>query len=409
MRQTLSRYDRASADASVPRALLMSFDFDQPVDRRHSGSIKWTRYPPDVLPMWVADMDFRAPPPVLERLGEMVEHGIFGYELPPTEWFDFVCERMERLYGWRISPEMVVATPGVVSGFNIAARASCEPGSGLLMQPPVYHRFLQVHDNIGLQRQLAPLRRQTDGDFVRYSIDFEVLEAAVTADSRMLLLCHPHNPTGQVFSREELTRMAEICLDHDLVICSDEIHSELLLGEARHVPMAAIAPEVEKRTITLIAPSKTFNLAGLFCGFAIIPDAELRRRYLAVYAAQALHVSSVGLAAAKAAFLHGAEWLAALRAYLTANRDALVRFVREQLPGVRTTLPDASYLAWLDCGELDLRPTPHRFLLDRGRLALDDGAAYGPGGEGFVRLNFGCPRSTLMEGLGRMKAAVAGG
>jgi cystathionine beta-lyase len=389
-------------------------NFDEIIDRRHTDSSKWKWYPPDVLPMWVADMDFRAPEVVLARLREMVEHGIFGYEFPPPEWFSFVCERMEKLYGWAITPEMVITTPGVVSGFHVAAHAVCAPklggpGSALLMQPPVYFPFLQVHERIGGQRQYAPLTEHLHDHTLSYSIDFDAFEAALTPDTRMFLLCHPHNPTGQVFSRDELSRIAEICLHHNVIICSDEIHSELLLGGAKHLPAAMISPEVEQQTITLVAPSKTFNLAGLFCSFAIIPNPELRERYKKVCEAQILHSNSFGIAAAKAAFQHGDDWLAALCTYLTANRDALVTYVRDCLPGVRTTIPDATYMVWLDCRELNLQPSPFKFFLEEAKVALSDGAMFGPGGEGFVRLNFGCPRATLMEGLERIRAAIENG
>jgi len=384
----------------------MPYNFDEIIDRRPTDSSKWNWFPPDVLPMWVADMDFRAPEPVLTRLRQMVEHGIFGYEFPKPEWYSFVCERMEKLYGWNTTPEMVITIPGIVAGFNIAARAVCEPGSAVLMQPPVYFPFLQVHENTGLQRQYAPLSLQAQDSILRYSIDFDAFEAAITPATQMFLLCHPHNPTGHIYNRAELTRLAEICLRHNVTICSDEIHSELLLGGAKHIPLATLASEIEQRTITLIAPSKTFNLAGLFCSFAVIPNPDLRERYKKVCEQLIMHSNSFGIAAAKAAFLYGDEWLAELRAYLTANRDAVVNYVRDYLPGVRTTIPDATYMVWLDCRALALEPSPFQFFLEQAKVALNDGATFGPGGEGFVRLNFGCPRATLMEGLERMRGAL---
>lgn len=384
----------------------MPYNFDEIIDRRPTDSSKWNWFPPDVLPMWVADMDFRAPEPVLARLREMVAHGVFGYDFPKPEWYSFVCERMEKLYGWEITPEMVITIPGVVAGFNVAARAVCEPNSALLMQPPVYFPFLQVHEQTGLQRQYAPLSLNTQGPTLRYAIDFDVFESAITPATRMFLFCHPHNPTGQVYGRDELARLAEICLRHNLTICSDEIHSELLLGDAKHVPLAILSPEIEQHTITLVAPSKTFNLAGLFCSFAIIPNPELRERYKKVCEQMIMHSNSFGIAAAKAAFLHGDEWLAELRAYLTANRDTVVNYVRDYLPGIRTTFPEATYMAWLDCHALNLEPSPFQFFLEKAKVALNDGTTFGPGGEGFVRLNFGCPRATLMDGLGRMRDAL---
>lgn len=382
--------------------------FDQIINRRNTDNTKWDLYGPDILPMWVADMDFLAPPAVREALRAKVEHGVFGYQFPQSDWFDFVCERLERLYGWRTSPEMVVAVPGVIAGFNAAARAVCEPGSGLLMQPPVYPPFLHVPENVGLQRQCAPLRlaEAPNGSILRYTIDFDAFEAAITPDTRLFLFCHPHNPTGQTFTPAELQRLAGICLRHNVIICSDEIHSELLLGGATHTPLATLSPEIEQRTITLISASKTFNLAALFTGFAVIPNAELRQQYRQTVEKLVLHPNGFGLTAAKAAYTQCDDWLRELRVYLTANRDTLVAYVREHLPGIRTTVPDATYLAWLDCRALDLQPDPFRFFLEHAKVALNDGATFGPGGEGFVRLNFGCPRATLLEGLERMKRAI---
>ncbi len=384
----------------------MTSSFDALIDRHHTDSVKWDYYDEDVLPMWVADMDFLSPPAVRAALTAKVAHGVLGYQFPKPEWFSFVCERMERLYGWKTTPEMVVAVPGIVAGFNTAARAYCPPGSAVVMQPPVYHPFLHVHEHLGLERQFAPLAAFTEGQRVRYEVDHAVFDAALTDQTRLFLLCSPHNPTGQAFSRETLARLAESCLRREVIICADEIHSELLLGGATHTPVAALAPEIEARTITLIAPSKTFNLAGLFTGFAIIPNPDLRRQYQKVTEQLILHPNSFGLTAARAAFTQCDDWLAELRAYLTANRDALVQFVDAHLPGVRTTVPEATYLAWLDCRDLNLEPNPFEFFLKQAKVGLNDGAPFGPGGEGFVRLNFACPRAMLMEGLERIRAAL---
>ncbi len=394
----------------------MSCNFDRLVDRRQSHSTKWNQYDPDVLPLWVADMDFPAPEPVIAALHRAVEHGIFGYEDVSHSLCKIVSERMQRLYNWQVTPEMVVAIPGLVSGFNVAARVACAPEEGVLMQTPVYFPFLHVHENTGLVRQTARLRQVNHTCTLHYEVDWDAFEAAVNLDeacTRMFLLCQPHNPTGQIYNRSELTHMAEICESEDIIICSDEIHSELLLDGARHLPIATLSPEIEARTITLIAPSKTFNVAGLFCGFAIIPEASLRKRFEAEAERMTLHVSSLSLIAAEAAL--GGEcdaWLADLCAYLAANRDFLVGYVRENLPGIRTSVPNATYLAWLDCGDLlasgQISGSPHKFFLEKARVALNEGAVFGPGGEGFVRLNFGCPRQTLAEALERMSAALRG-
>jgi cystathionine beta-lyase len=388
--------------------------FDQPVDRRGTNSLKWTRYDSAVLPLWVADMDFRAPEPVLQALRGAVEHGVFGYELLSQSLAETVAARMQKLYSWEVSPEMVLATPGIVAGFNAAAHAASAPGEGILLQPPVYHPFFDVPRNTGTVAQLAPLRQVNDAHTVRYEIDWQAFESALNsqgARTAMFLLCHPHNPTGHIYTRAELERMAETCLRHNIVICSDEIHSELLLGEARHTPLASLGPEIARRTITLVSPSKTFNTVGLFCGFAIIPDLALRSRYRKVLHKLAMHVNSFGFTAARAAFSGECEpWLAALRQYLTSNRDSVVAFVAGQLGDVRVTVPDATYLAWLDFGDLvrtgRIRGVPSQFILERAGVGLNPGAEFGPGGQNFVRLNFGCPRATLTEALERIGRAI---
>ena len=393
----------------------MRYDFDRIIERRGTNSIKWSRYPEDVIPLWVADMDFAAPEPIQVALQAKVEHGIFGYEMPSKQLAETVAARMEKLYGWQVSPEAVVATPGVIAGFTAAAQVVCTAGQGILVQPPVYPPFLTVHERGGLVRQDAPLTMSAEGRTLHYAVDFDVFAEAINsggAQTGMFLLCNPHNPTGQAYSRDDLARMADICLKNGMVICSDEIHSELLLGGAKHLPIAALGPEIAARTITLAAPSKTFNVPGLFCGFAIIPDNDLREHYKKTVEHMAMHVSSLGLAAAQVAFSGQCdEWLGALRAYLTENRDFLVEFVQSELNGIRTTVPDATYLAWLDCNELvksgKTTGTPHEYFLRHAKVALNEGKEFGPGGEGFVRLNFGCPRAVLSGALEKMKTALA--
>jgi cystathionine beta-lyase len=393
----------------------MALDFNWVIDRRGTNSEKWKRYGPDVLPLWVADMDFAAPEPILEALRAAADHGVFGYEFPSSALYETVAARMGKLYGWEISPDMVVATPGMIAGFNAAARCACSQGEGILIQPPVYPPFLSVHKNAALVRQDAPLKMVAEGNVLQYSVDFDVFEKALdssNARTAMFLLCNPHNPTGQIYSRSDLVLMADICIKKDMIICSDEIHSELLLGDVKHTPLAAISPEIADRTITLVAPSKTFNIAGLFCAFAIIPNPDLLRRYKKTLEQMSMHVNSLGLRAAEIAFSGACdEWLAALRDYLLGNRDYAVEFVKEEINGVRITVPQATYLAWLDCNELvksgRIKGIPHEFFLKEARVALNDGMTFGSGGEGFVRLNFGCPRKTLDEALERMRAALS--
>ena len=393
----------------------MSFDFDKIIDRRNSNSAKWNYYPSDVLPMWVADMDFGVPEPIVKALHKADEHGVFGYEWPSTALRESVTTRMKKLYNWDVELDSLVPVTGLVSGFYAAAGALCQPGNGYLIQPPVYMPFNHIQKDLGYVRQEARLLRKTAGQRLRYEIDWDGFEKAFNLEgshTNMFLLCNPHNPTGQVYSTEELGKMAELCLKNETVIVSDEIHSELLLGEAVHTPIAALSPEIAARSITLVSPSKTFNIAGLFCGFAIIPDAALRERYKAVVERMTLHVSSLAQVAAQAAFSGECEdWLADLRTYLTGNRDYMVDFVEKNLPGVQISVPQATYLAWLDCGDLvrsgRISGTPYQFFLDNAKVGLNDGAAFGSGGENYVRLNFGCPRSVLQEGLERLHKSLA--
>ncbi|NTU85158.1 MAG: putative C-S lyase [Chloroflexales bacterium] len=384
----------------------MSFDFDQVVTRRGTGSAKWELYPEDVLPMWVADMDFASPEPVVRALHERAAHGFFGYTFHSPRLPEVVCERMERLYGWQITPEQIVFLPSLVSGINVVCRAIGEPGDSVLTLTPAYPPFLSAP---GLQQRVcdkAELACAGQGPTIGYSVDWGALEGAFHERTRLFLLSSPHNPVGVAYDPATLRRMAELCLRHDAVICSDEIHCDLLLGETRHTPMAALAPEIAERTITLMSPSKTFNVPGLGCGLAIVSNPELRKALERAMAGIVPHVNAMGLVAAQAAFEEGDAWLTELRAYLTANRDFYVRYVAEHLPGLRTTVPAATYLGWLDCREAGIEGSPYKFFLERAKVALSDGATFGPGGAGFVRLNFGCPRALLREGLERMRAAL---
>lgn len=388
--------------------------FDEAIDRRATESYKWREYPDDVLPLFVADMDFRSPEPVLGALRAYIDHGVFGYprglhthdRAKVHELAVLVVDRMARRYNWTITVDDVVLIPGVVAGLNLTCHvfgASSNPGLGsVLVQPPVYPPILAAPANAHLQRVESPLCRETDGS---YSIDWDSFRSGVHQNTRLFILCNPHNPVGRVFCREELARMAEICLAANLTICADEIHSDLLFEHQEHIPIATLDPEIAEHTITLIAPSKTFNLAGLQCALAIIPNSELRNRFCSAGQGLVPWVNAAGLIGAEAAYRHGQPWLDRLLPYLQANRDLLSEFVNRELPGMRMTKPDATYLAWLDCRELNL-DNPYEFFLSQARVALNDGQTFGTGGTGFVRLNFGCPRSSLEEALRRMQSSL---
>jgi cysteine-S-conjugate beta-lyase len=380
-------------------------DFDRVIDRRSTDSNKWRKFPPDVLPLWVADMDFPSPPAVVQALRARVEHGFFGYLTERNELPEVVAERLAKRYGWRVSPETVVTLPGVIAGFNQALRALTKPGDGLLVQTPVYPPILRAAGNHGLRRDEHALTRHGDG---RYGVDLATFAAAIGDTTRAFLLCNPHNPVGRLYGRAELEGMAAAALRRDLWIVADEIHCDLLLEGRPHVPIASLAPEIEQRTVTLMAPSKTFNLPGLKCAVGIIPNAALRERFLAAAADLVPKINVLGHTAAVTAYREGDAWLEALLAYLKDNRDFLAAQVRAALPGVTMTPLEATYLAWLDCrGSAVAGRDPYTFFLERAKVALSDGVAFGPGGAGFVRMNFGCPRPLLAEALERMRAALA--
>ena len=382
----------------------IDFDFDRVIDRRSTASNKWKKYDKDVLPLWVADMDFASPEPVTRALRERAAHGVFGYVYEEPEFFEVVTERIARRYAWRVAPEAVVLLPGVIAGLNMAARVFARPGDGLLEQLPVYPPILRCPGNIALTRDEALLARRPDG---RYEIDWDVFERAITPRTRAFILCNPHNPVGRVFTRAELTRMAEICRRHDVWIIADEIHCDLLFSGQQHLPIAALDPDVARRTVTLMSPSKTFNLAGLKCAIAVIPDAGLRERFIATKVDLVSNPNVFGFAAALAAYRDGGPWLEALMRYLEGNRDFTVDYVRRHLPGVAVYPPEGTYLAWLDFRSAGIPGgDPFTFFLDKARVALNDGATFGPPGAGFARLNFGSPRAMLTEGLDRMREAL---
>ena len=381
----------------------MDFDFDRLIDRRHSDSTKWRTYDEDVLPLWTADMDFAVPPPVIEALHERVAHGVFGYCVHPPELRELVAERMWRLYRWRVRPDEVVLQTGVLKAFQLMASLAAGPADGVLVQPPVYPPILGTAQHNGSVHQEAPLVQRSDG---QYEIDFNAFEAAITPATRLLILCNPHNPVGRVFHRDELERLAAICLRHGVLICSDEIHCDLIYPGTTHLPIASLSPEVAARTVTLMAPSKTFNIPGLRCSFAIVHDPALRARIAGDHGGDFAEVNNLGLVAATAAYRDGQPWLDAVLRYLDANRAFVVDFVRRELPGVAAAAPEATYLAWLDFRQSPISSDPYGFLLRQARVALSAGPSFGTGGDGFARLKFGCPRATLRAALVRIKRAM---
>ena len=385
----------------------MAYNFDSTPNRRspHVHN-KWTFYPNDVLPMWVADMDFPSPKPILDELHKVVDQGVLGYEIPSQSLLETVASRMDFLYGWKVKPEAVSAVTGIVSGFSVAARAFGTPKKGVMIQTPVYNEFHAVKNNVGIPQLNVPFVKSVNGNIIRYAIDWDVFKKQAKK-AGMFLLCNPHNPLGIIFSRKDLLRMAEICIENNVLIVSDEIHSELLLDDNKFTPMAKLSSEIAQHTITLVAPSKTFNVPGLFCGFAIIPNRELRERYNKEVEHLRLHVSSMGLHAARIGFSGQCDgWLRELRKYLTANRDFLVDYVTKYMPGVCTTIPSATYLGWLDFSQTAIKDSPYDFFLKEAKVALSNGKVFGQEGEGHVRINYGTSHKILKQGLDRMRKAL---
>ncbi len=354
--------------------------------------------------MWVADMDFQAPPAVLEALYLRVSHGIFGYARPTAPEVEAVVQAMLSRYSWSIDPSWIVWLPGLVVGLNLAAQAFAQPGDQVVCNTPVYPPFLTAPRNSGREALAVPLAY--DSSARRWSIDFDALRAAVTPRTKLYFLCNPHNPVARVFDRDELLRLASFCLDRRIILCSDEIHCDLILNESRrHTPVASLDDGIAANTITLMAPSKTYNIPGLGTSFAIISNPKLRAVFVRASAGIVAEVNAFGYAACAAACRHCEPWRRALIDYLRANRDLLVRHVERELPGVTIDAPiEATYLGWLNVESLGLKDPVGHF--ERHGVGLSEGAYFGvPPGRN-VRINFGCPRSTLEEGLRRLKAGV---
>jgi cystathionine beta-lyase len=380
----------------------MKYDFDQIVERKGTDSIKWQRYSNDVVPLWVADMDFVSPEPIVRALRERVDHRVFGYGGPSEELISVIQERLKRIYGWDVSAEHIVFVPGVVTGLNFAFHLFADAGDGVLVQPPVYSHFITDPVIRGRRVIDPPLIERGD----TYEIDFDAFEKTITARTKIYVLCNPHNPVGRVFRKDELERLAGICMRHNILICADEIHCDLIYPDYQHIPIATLGDEVANRTITFMSPSKTFNLAGLKCSFAIITNPLLRDAWVRDSEGLIPHVNIMGLTAALAGFKDGQDWLDQCLTYLRGNRDFLVEYVREKIPCISMTHMEGTYLAWLDCRQSGIPGDPFRFFLKDGKVALNNGTEFGKGGEGFVRLNFACPRKTLVDALERMVSAL---
>lgn len=385
-------------------------DFDAAVDRRESGSLKWDGLRKrfgvegdDYLPMWVADTEFRVPEAVVAALTRRAQHGLFGYSFPPPAYFEAIRGWMRRRHGWDVREEWITSTPGVVCAVNLLIRTFTDRGDGVVIQPPVYHPFRRGIEDNGCR--VLVNRLQLDGD--RYRMDLEDLERKLP-DAKLLILCSPHNPVGRVWSADELRALGALCLRHGVIVVSDEIHFDLVFSGHTHTVFATLSDEIAQHSVVCTAASKTFNVPGLQPALTVIPNPRLRRDFAhTVRACGIPEPNAFCLEAVTAAYAHGDSWLEELLVYLEGNRDFLCRFVEAEIPQVRVVRPDATFLAWLDCRALGLEAGQlEHLLLSKARLVLNQGYTFGPGGEGFVRMNLGCPRRMLEDGLVRLATAV---
>jgi cystathionine beta-lyase len=385
----------------------MSILFDEHIERRATGSIKWNLYEADVLPMWVADMDFRVAEPIRKALHDAVEHGIFGYQFDSPPLREVIVQRMQQRYQWTITPQQILFIPNLVSALNFVCMAFAEPGDEVLTLTPVYPPFLNAPTNSGRVLETVDLIEQRDGAILDYVIDFQAFEAAITPRTKVFMLCNPHNPMGKAWSRADLEQLAAICLRHGIVIVADEIHCDLLLDDGLvHTPMASLGEAVAAQTVTLMSPSKTFNLPTLGLAYVIAQNPDLLQRFQKATDWFVPHPGTMGYAAAYAAYSEGQAWVDGLLPYLRANRDFMVNYLQTHLPQLAFTRPQATYLGWIDWRGIALPGTPYQFCLEKARVAFNDGAAFGTAGEGHTRINFGTTRERLTEGLARIRAVV---
>lgn len=383
------------------------YNFDEVIDRRHTNCLKtdglkerWGRE--DLMPLWVADMDFRTPSFILEAIRKRCEHEILGYTCKHEGYYRAIVAWLKSRFGWEVTPEMINFTPGIVPGLAFAIKCLTREGDKVIVQPPVYHPFFLATQNNNREVVWNPLILK-DGQF---RMDFDHLEKVIDG-CKLLLLCNPHNPGGRSWTKEELVRLARICYDHGVTVVSDEIHADLTLPPHRHTPFATVSEKAAKNSITFMSPSKAFNMAGLSSSYCIVPDATLRKKFFSYLEGSELTGGHLfAFITVEAAYSNGTEWLDRVLAYVQGNIDFTEDYLRRNIPSVRAIRPEASFLVFLDCRELGLSQEQLVGLfVDKARLALNDGEMFGSQGKGFMRLNVACPRSVLEKALGQLKEA----
>ncbi|PWV97829.1 cystathionine beta-lyase [Paenibacillus cellulosilyticus] len=395
---------------STAKTSKITYDFDKVIDRFGTASYKWDQSEKlfgraDILPLWVADMDFQPPQEVVEAIKERANQGIYGYTIRTQGYHDAVRGWLSRRHGWEIKDEWITSSPGIVPALSLAVQAFTKPGDKVILQSPVYYPFydvIKMNDRVVVDNALV---LDADG---RYKMDFDLLEQQAADGAKLLLLCTPHNPGGRVWTREELVRVGEICVKHNVLIVADEIHHDLVYPGHKHHPFAGLSKAFEQQSITCIATSKTFNLAGLQAATIIIPNDEIRRKYNFLLKTLSIHMESYfGLTAVETSYNHGDEWLDQLMVYLEGNLNTLLDFVAKRLPQIKAMRPEGTYMVWLDCRAISEDPKVlKKLMFEEAGIAFSEGSVFGKQGEGYLRVNIACPRSILVQALERFAEAI---
>lgn len=386
------------------------YNFDEIIDRKGTSCVKYDglknayQGKENLIPLWVADMDFATPDFIVEALKKRCEHPVFGYTFDDDEYYESIQTWLDYKYHWKTEREWISYIPGIVKGIGLAVQCFTQPGDKVIIQPPVYHPFRLVPTRMGREVVYNPLKLE-DGV---YKMDFEQLESLIDKDCKMLILSNPHNPGGVVWEKEALVKLAQICSAHGILVISDEIHAEMTYPQFRHHPFATVSEEAAACSVTFMAPSKTFNIAGIVSSYALVPDSRIREKFYSFLEAGELNAGTIfAFTATKVAYTYGAEWLQQMRSYVIENVNFVDEYLKKNIPQIKVYRPQASFLVWLDCRELKLtQPELVQLFEDKAGLALNDGTMFGKEGEGFMRLNIGCPRSILNQALESLKKAI---
>lgn len=386
------------------------YNFDEIIDRKGTSCVKYDglknayQGKENLIPLWVADMDFATPDFIVEALKKRCEHPVFGYTFDDDEYYESIQTWLDYKYHWKTEREWISYIPGIVKGIGLAVQCFTQPGDKVIIQPPVYHPFRLVPTRMGREVVYNPLKLE-DGI---YKMDFEQLESLIDKDCKMLILSNPHNPGGVVWEKEALVKLAQICSAHGILVISDEIHAEMTYPQFRHHPFATVSEEAAACSVTFMAPSKTFNIAGIVSSYALVPDGRIREKFYSFLEAGELNAGTIfAFTATKAAYTYGAEWLQQMRSYVIENVNFVDEYLKKNIPQIKVYRPQASFLVWLDCRELKFaQPELVQLFEDKAGLALNDGTMFGKEGEGFMRLNIGCPRSILNQALESLKKAI---